>query len=123
MTNASLPSYLQPCLKQIDRHTVISFDIFDTLLLRPVAVPCHLFWLMEREVQSLLEDKLFDFQNTRVEAEALARKRASPAEEVSFDQIYAAFGDMACVDSETLEAIKQKELALELQHCFAHPHG
>lgn len=123
MTNSRLPSHLQPCLKQIEKHTIISFDVFDTLLLRPVAIPCHLFWLMEKEVQSLLEDKLFDFQSTRVEAEALARKRASPAAEVTLDQIYTAFGDMTCVSGEKLEAIKQKELALELQHCFAHPQG
>lgn len=118
-----LPIHIQPCLQRIDKHSHVSFDIFDTVLLRPTAVPSHLFWLLEKEVQVLLGDPLFAFQQTRLQAEEEARIRARPVEDITLDQIYDAFADITCIDKALAERIKEKELALELDRCFAHPHS
>ena len=37
---------------QIDSHLVISFDIFDTLLLRPYAKPTDLFLHLEKKTHT-----------------------------------------------------------------------
>lgn len=68
--------------RAIGRASVVSFDIFDTLLLRPYVNPTDLFLHMERAY-----GKTF-FQNVRVTAERNAR-RASPHEDVTLDEIYA----------------------------------
>ena len=67
--------------KEIDLHDVISFDIFDTLLMRKVYEPSDVFALMDRE----LADRLpFVFSKERKEAERELRKKGEP----TIDQIY-----------------------------------
>jgi len=67
-------------LKLIENFDVISFDVFDTLLLRPYLKPTDLFAKIGGET----------FRKERIAAEQKARKvaQASRREEVSFDEIY-----------------------------------
>lgn len=64
----------------------VSFDIFDTLLIRPYINPYHIFMHMERfaDVQG--------FAQKRIEAEGKAR-RFQTAEDVSLDEIYSYLPD------------------------------
>ncbi|MGN1091255.1 MAG: HAD-IA family hydrolase [Alphaproteobacteria bacterium] len=62
-------------------HDIISFDIFDTLLIRPYLSPDHLFLHMER-----FTDRK-GFAEARKIAEWKARKNASK-EDVTLDEIY-----------------------------------
>lgn len=70
----------------LDRASLVSFDVFDTLLRRPFMEPSHLF------------DALGTFQNAprfgieRRWAEAMARNKYAPARDVTLDQIYAFLG-------------------------------
>lgn len=65
---------------QIDEAEIISFDVFDTLLLRKLCVPKDVFLLVERHWGK-------GFAAERVDAESRARKR-SEKEDVTLEEIY-----------------------------------
>jgi len=65
--------------KGIDSHSVISFDVFDTLLIRPYVKPTDLFVHIE------LNEDVKGFATARIHAEKNARKLC---QEVTFDEIY-----------------------------------
>ena len=89
-------------LKQkILKHDVISFDIFDTLVLRPYVKPTDLFEHLEK-----LEN-LTGFANARIKAEERARE-ISNEEDITFDEIY------NCIEDK-YKFVKNKELELEQQ--------
>ncbi len=71
----------------IDRKQAVSFDVFDTLLLREVHRPKDIFYLLEPCAESRFGVR--DFYKKRVEAERRARTFA-PGGECNFDEIYAA---------------------------------
>lgn len=86
--------------KQIDKHNVISFDIFDTLLLRPYIQPTDLFEHLGKL------NKVNNFKEIRINAEKTARKVNSHKEDITIDDIYEQLPD-------NLKYLKEKELALE----------
>lgn len=58
----------------IDKHEIISFDIFDTLLVRNVLNPSDIFELVEKKYNTLHKDyPINGFKNNRIKAEKLAR--------------------------------------------------
>lgn len=67
---------------EIDTHNVISFDIFDTLLMRPYIKPTDVFRHMEKTYNRL------GFATTRINAEASARKKHPQYEDITLDEIY-----------------------------------
>lgn len=84
----------------IDKHEIISFDIFDTLLVRIYANPTNLFLHME---------KLYNiqgFSKARIAAESNARMH-SIEEEVTLDQIYKELPAY-------FQPFKDKEIELEI---------
>lgn len=62
-------------LEQIDKHEVISFDVFDTVLLRHVYEPTDVFSLLDREFRNKYN---FSFSEERVLAERELRKEKEP---------------------------------------------
>ena len=73
----------------IDRHEIISFDIFDTLLLRNVIAPTDIFRAVAHKYQKYEQQKLpFDFYRERVLAESQARIMYSDQDDITLDQIY-----------------------------------
>lgn len=95
----SLCNELKKC---IDRHQIISFDIFDTLLLRPYAKPTDLFLHLEKL------ESTEDFANARIKAEQIARKNHYDKEDITLDEIYNEI-------ERKFVNFKEKELALEKQ--------
>ncbi len=73
--------------KAIDRKQTVSFDVFDTLLLRDIHRPKDIFFILEPYAKSRFGVR--DFYKKRVEAERRARTFA-PGGECNFDEIYAA---------------------------------
>lgn len=67
--------------KLIDRHEIISFDIFDTLLTRPYMNPYHLM----RHIEKCMN--IPGFYNARMLAEHTARQKTS-REDITLDEIY-----------------------------------
>ncbi len=93
---------------------VASFDIFDTLLTRLVALPKDLFLLVAEELRraGLLNISGIEFVRHRVDAENRARG-AYEHGEVNFDEVYGALSSaLRWTDAQTAAA-KQIELDIE----------
>jgi predicted HAD superfamily hydrolase len=72
--------------KKINDYEVISFDIFDTLIIRPYLKPKDVF----RHIERIL--KLENFAKKRIQAELKARKTIQ-ADEITFEEIYQNIGN------------------------------
>ena len=93
----------------------VGFDIFDTMLCRPTAAPVDLFDTIGPYVKKLIKLELFDFKATRVAAEDVARKhnKARKQNDVTLNEIYAAFQQITGFETAQIEAIRDIELAAE----------
>lgn len=97
---------------KLDQYEVISFDVFDTLLLRKVEKPTDVFSYMETKY------RFPRFCHLRVQAEAEARKKSS-ADEVCLEEIYDILSQWICIDKN--EWMK-REAAAEKKLCYANPY-
>lgn len=93
----------------------IGFDVFDTLLYRPVMKPADIFDLLEEDVYHITGLRSFNFSKTRVAAENIARYGRV---ETTFDNIYEEFQKATGFDDETIARIKQLELDMEERMLF-----
>lgn len=92
----------------IETHSIISFDIFDTLLKRHVRNPQDVFDIVEREYNKETRIPISTFRKQRIEAEKKARKNSSK-EDVLLDEIYT----FLPYDIETRKRLKDLELHVE----------
>lgn len=98
-------------LKDFD---VISFDIFDTCIFRPVNKPTDIFYLLEAQTGVL------DFCKLRKRAEELTRQKGlHPNFEVNISEIYE---ELALHTSLIKKVDAEKEINLELSVCYANPY-
>lgn len=77
-----MKSFFNSIKTQIDQSDVISFDIFDTLLVRPYVKPSHLFSHLEKI------ENVKGFGLSRVKAEQSARLKNKTCEEITIAVIY-----------------------------------
>lgn len=73
--------------EEIKKHDIISFDIFDTLLIRPYVKPTDLFLHIEKLY------KIKGFYKNRIMAEKLARGKYIDYEDITLNQIYEEIDD------------------------------
>lgn len=99
---------LQSLKRKIEMYAIVSFDIFDTLLIRPYAKPTDLFF----HIEAICGQR--GFADARIEAEQRARIKNPVREEVTFEQIYAEMPDR----HRNLQTV---ELTLEEQTLRANP--
>ena len=100
---------------------VISFDLFDTLVLRPFLVPSDMFTLLNKEFHKQFEVlNVIDFGIIRKKSETEVRsiKSKDGIEEVTFDQIYDHISDRYGLDPKKLKVVKDKEIEMELHFCY-----
>lgn len=106
---------------------IISFDIFDTLLLRPFLYPTDLFIVLEQYVNSLIKTTDgIGFQKLRISAEMCIREKNSKftdVQEVTFDQIYDELAEQCSMLKPYIDRIKDREVELELQYCYQRKTG
>jgi len=104
INNISKESYndIQCMKQQIDKHNIISFDIFDTLLLRPYICPTDLFEHLGKL------NNIDNFKEIRIKAEKTARKVNYHKEDITIDDIYEQIPN-------NLKHMKDKEQNLELK--------
>jgi len=93
---------------KIAEAKIISFDVFDTLLLRPYAKPTDVFFHMEHLF------KIKGFRDARVAAEQQARKTHQDREDITLDMIYNELG-------EQYKSLQAKELEMESKILRANP--
>ena len=102
--------------ERLAKYDVISFDVFDTLIFRPVSQPSDLFFFVGEEL------KYLDFCRIRMEMEQKARKEKYEkydVREVTFEEIW------RMMESETgitKERGMQIEWEIEKKYCFANPY-
>ena len=104
-----MAEHLLAIIKSFD---VISFDIFDTLLLRSCKVPTDVFGIVEQKYG------LKDFKRSRIKAEAEARLHCKRSNhEITIYDIY----DQLAFDSDGEPIPFQYEIAVEHDICYANP--
>ena len=102
--------------KDLLQFDVISFDIFDTLVLRPFAKPVDLFMIVGKRL-----DKI-EFTRIRIDAEKRAREIAMQKNgntEITIADIYKIIEERTGIPKE--KGI-QTEFETELDYCFANPY-
>ncbi|MGL6197846.1 MAG: hypothetical protein ACRC3H_02830 [Lachnospiraceae bacterium] len=101
---------------ELAKYDVISFDVFDTLVLRPFSSPTDLFFVLGYQLNYM------DFQRIRCEMEWRAREEKYKKEkhhEVNLDDIYTVLAEETGIDKEKAMAL---EINLEYTYCFANPY-
>lgn len=97
--------------KEVDMSDIVSFDIFDTLVLRNVIQPTDVFKCVSIEYKATHHDALhFDFYKERIDAEMEARIRASGQEDIAYDEIYIVLEEKY---GDVVKVLKEIELKLE----------
>lgn len=100
-------------LKKIDKYSVVSFDIFDTLIERDTEVPTDIF---KRVAEVCLEgtEARSDFWKNRIWAENESRAQRVDGE-VTLDEIYKVL--LTKYDEISIEVFKRTEILEELKAC------
>lgn len=96
----------------LNQSEIISFAVFDTLIMRYVAKPYHVKEILRFKVEDLLEQS-FDFPTFREEAELMARQIKGG--DATLDEIYKSFGALTQLDAETCKKIRKLEVSTELK--------
>ncbi|MCL2398600.1 MAG: glycosyltransferase [Defluviitaleaceae bacterium] len=96
----------------------ISFDIFDTLVKRPLYNPDDIFYLMQKFFQRLSNTNM-NFHKMRRASEDAARFRlyveGSNFQDVSLEEIYDAMSKEFGISSQVTIALMEEEIRLELE--------
>ena len=96
---------------QLCQQDVVSFDLFDTLIFRPFAIPADLFYLVGERLNYP------DFRTIRMEAERTVRRNLG--REVTLHEIYEFLSSKTGVDARLGQ---ETEMAVELDLCSANPY-
>ena len=102
--------------KKIANSKVVSFDIFDTLVVRTCKEPEKVFELVENEFEQKYRHQTFSFEKIRIMSEAEARKNKNGGE-VSFEDIYHVVSKY--VGEELSTKLMAMEFDTELKVCEA----
>ncbi len=98
--------------KQLMKYDVVSFDIFDTLILRNVEQPVDIFSLVENRLE------VPEFKTYRIQAEKDARNKKN-SREVTIYEIYQELHKYIFTD---IEKAINTELEVEEDFCFGNPY-
>ncbi len=104
----------------IEKSNLISFDVFDTLIVRKVTTPKDVFLLIDLALRGKYSP-VVDFLQKRVKAEESARK-SSPNNDVTLDEIYKKL-KLYLPSSYPIDSIKNKEKKAEEILLDVHPLG
>ncbi len=96
--------------EEIDRHRIISFDVFDTLIMRKVLYPADIFAIMEREINKTGKEPFLPFAALRVQAEEqLYKEGKNPV----LGEIYDRFQQLSGVSGAYRNELELLEIATE----------
>lgn len=103
-------------LRQLVNYDMISFDIFDTLIFRPLDKPQDLFWIVGAKLGVL------GFPNMRSGAEVYLRERTNELKgnrEITLHEIYEYLEKTVGIDA---EVGMKTELQAEMEYCYVNPY-
>lgn len=97
----------------------VSFDIFDTLIVRPFLVPKDLFKLLNKHFIELNNGDInVDFSNMRVLSEDILRRGlTSQKQEITIDEIYELISKTYNVSESIIQKMKVLEKEYEIHYC------
>lgn len=107
-------------LKKINKAKIISFDVFDTLILRNVLEPADIFSVVQKEYEKNGDLLNFDFKTERIKAEINLRNKL--ATEITLDGIYDELLSQLSISNKLLEELKTLEIKTELNFCVQNPY-
>lgn len=110
-------------VSELTPDQVLSLDVFDTALLRVLRQPVDVFAFIEPAVQGLLGQPELPFSQSRVAAERVARQRhvQNGCEDVTLDQVYAAWAELTGVAPGDAARVRDLEISAEQRLCYANP--
>lgn len=98
----------------------VSFDVFDTLLVRPVLNPTDLFYIVQKRLQEFKEFSDFNFMYIRPFIEQKTRKYVKEQfphyEDITIEEIYDCFSSTFGIMEEQCDLIKKIEMEVERQY-------
>lgn len=97
--------------RRIAQYEVISFDLFDTLIMRRVFMPQDVFKLVEKRVSSRMGLDL-DFYRMRLEAGQSGNDR-----HMLLEEIYAQMNQTWRLQEHVLKSVRQIEIETEIECC------
>ncbi|MEI8665372.1 hypothetical protein P4S81_11620 [Pseudoalteromonas sp. B28] len=106
--------------KLINNSEIVSFDIFDTVILRKVFEPADIFTIVENLYNDEHKKLDIDFKSIRGNAEAEATKilaELNGTQSIGLDEIYAHIQKTQDLDSKTINTLKALEIEIELKFC------
>ena len=101
---------------------VVSFDVFDTLILRPFWQPEDLWALLGQDFGKACDLPLWiDFPRLRRESDAYRRRQLAGTglEDITLSEIYEEFGRKYSVDADTCRTVMQREC--DYESAFSRP--
>lgn len=100
---------------QIKKKKIISFDIFDTLLVRPFQKPKDLFDFISNDVKNIINNPTFDFSYYRVKSESIAFENSIKEgfDETTLNDIYKEFKKITGVNQKEVNKIRLLEINTE----------
>lgn len=106
-----------------NKYKLISFDVFDTLILRNVYEPTDLFQFMDDDYNRLFNTTAYTrFFLMRMASEDVCRKRVfkkhKDYEDITLDEIYDTMANLYQLDPSKLQLLKEKEIELEHEFCI-----
>lgn len=103
--------------------TVLSFDVFDTLVTRPLEAPADVWAILEQDTGKVIGQHITSFADIRMRSELHARTLIEENGEITLDDIYALV-QKACglTDAET-SLLKSAEVELEVSLAQVRPTG
>jgi len=117
-SNRNLQQYEVKSKKEAIRHLlryeVVTFDIFDTLLIRPILDADYVHDYVERLVRLSLK-VMVPFSDLRRDAEAKLRELRSGSGDVSIDEIYEMMKTLLEIPPDLFDEMKRIELSAEMQ--------
>lgn len=100
----------------------VSFDVFDTLLLRPFYYPTDMFRMLDKYFIEISKNNSIAFSKMRTESEIATRvnKQNSKDEDVTLDEIYetmiAIYNSGEAIDNDIFMKMKEKEIENEIYY-------
>ena len=105
-----------------NKYEYISFDIFDTLLLRPFFSPEDMFSMLDKKFEELYRANI-SFSKLRIDGEERAREyvlsRNPSFEDVTIEEIYEHIKEFYKIPGIVVKQMMEEELRLELEFCQA----
>jgi FkbM family methyltransferase len=107
-----------------EKTKFVSFDVFDTAILRPVLEPHDIFAFLNRVARDELKSINLNFSEIRRQCERNLRLEMDAdglTQDPSLEQIYERIAGDFCLNFKSLEKIKQLELDLEIRLSLKNP--